>query len=312
MSASHDHSHDHHHDTTQMSDARLVWAVAVNLLLTVAQIIGGVISGSLSLVADALHNLNDAASLGVALIARRIARRPADKTRTFGYRRAEVIGALINTTTLILVGLYLIYEAVMRFFQPEPIAGWIVVIVAGIALVVDVITAMLTLAEARHSTNIKAAFMHNLADALGSVVVMGVGAVVLTLGWKVVDPIATLGLAGYILYMAWPMMRDSIHILMDGVPEGVSYDAMVEMMTQVAGVVNVHHVHVRHLDEQHTAVEAHVVMDRRDWAELERIKGEIKHRLHEQFGVEHTTLEFEWELHSHEESDHDRGVVPRH
>ena len=133
MSESHDHSHGHHHDTSQMSDTRLIWAVGVNLLLTIAQVIGGLIAGSLALVADALHNLNDAASLGLALIARRIARRPADRKRTFGYRRAEIIGALINLTTLIIVALYLIYEAISRFFDPQEIGGWIVVIVARMA-----------------------------------------------------------------------------------------------------------------------------------------------------------------------------------
>ena len=118
----HDHGHGHAHG----GDKRLMGAVVVNVLLTVAQVVGGVLSGSLSLIADALHNLNDAAALGIALVARRISRRPADSKRTFGYRRAEVIGALINLTTLILVGLYLIYEAGSRYFNPQPIEGWIV------------------------------------------------------------------------------------------------------------------------------------------------------------------------------------------
>src|SRR3546814_1380861 len=118
----HDHGHDHRHEAGALSDRRLVWAVAINVALTFAQIVGGIIAGSLALVADALHNLNDAASLGLALFARRISRRPAHKGMTFGYSRAEVIAALINLVTLIIVGLYLVYEAIARVFAPEPIA----------------------------------------------------------------------------------------------------------------------------------------------------------------------------------------------
>lgn len=144
------HSHHHHHgDPSEIGERRLWWAVLANMLLTVAQIIGGIISGSLSLVADALHNFSDAASLLIALVAIRIGRKPPDQFKTFGYKRAETIAALINLTTLIIIGLYLCYEAVMRFIMPEEIAGWTVVIVAGIALVVDVFTAALTYSQSK-------------------------------------------------------------------------------------------------------------------------------------------------------------------
>ena len=127
-----------------MGDRRLLLAIIANMLLTVAQVAGGVLSGSLSLVADALHNFSDASSLLIAWLARRIGRQPADDLRTFGYRRAEVIAALVNLVLLAIIGLYLVYEAAWRFFQPQVIEGWIVVIVAGVALVVDVATALLT------------------------------------------------------------------------------------------------------------------------------------------------------------------------
>ena len=160
--------HSHQHDTENLGDGKLMAAVVINVLLTVAQVIGGIISGSLSLIADALHNLSDAASLGIAIIARKIGRRPADELKTFGYKRAEVIAALINLTTLIIIGVYLIYEALWRLAEPQEIAGWLVVIVASIALVVDVVTALLTYAQSKNSMNIKAAFLHNLSDALAS------------------------------------------------------------------------------------------------------------------------------------------------
>ncbi|HPF78975.1 MAG TPA: cation diffusion facilitator family transporter, partial [Alphaproteobacteria bacterium] len=133
-------SHHHHHDVSQGGEKRLLWSVVINVLLTIAQIIGGILSGSLSLIADALHNLSDAASIFIALIAIRIGRKPADHHKTFGYKRAETIAALINLTALVMIGLYLIIEAVQRFLHPEPIAGWMVVIVASIALIIDAVT----------------------------------------------------------------------------------------------------------------------------------------------------------------------------
>ncbi|CAN0276460.1 unnamed protein product, partial [Chrysoparadoxa australica] len=164
--------HHHHHVDPEAGDARMAAAVGVNLLLTVAQVIGGVLSGSLAMIADALHNFSDAASLIIAAWARRIARRPADAGMTFGYGRAEVVAALINLTTLIVIGLYLIYEAVMRFFQPQEVIGWLIIVIAAVALVIDLVTAALTYRMAQDSVNIRAAFLHNLADAMGSVAVI--------------------------------------------------------------------------------------------------------------------------------------------
>jgi cobalt-zinc-cadmium efflux system protein len=286
------HDHSHHLDPQQTGDLRLVVAISVNVLLTGAQVVGGVISGSLSLVADALHNLNDAASLGIALVARRIARRPADKVRTFGYRKAEVIGALINTTTLIIVGLYLVYEAVARFLQPEPIDGWIVVIVASFALVVDLATALMTFSMAKENLNIKAAFVHNIADALGSLVVICVGILVLVFQWYIADLIATLLLAAYILVQGYKLMAQSIRILMDSVPVGLDLDRITKRMTGIAGVHEVHHVHVWEIDEHHRALEAHVVT-LGGLQDMETIKGALKELLREEFEIPHTTLEFE-------------------
>src|SRR5215207_36408 len=190
------HGH-HHHDhgvSAEAGDRRVLWAVLVNVILTFAQIAGGIFAGSLALVADAIHNLSDAAALGLAFTARRIARRPSNETMTFGYGRAEGIAALINYTTLIVISVYLVYEAVWRLAQPEPVDGWIVVIIAGVALVVDTITALLTFRLAKDSANIRAAFLHNVADALGSIGVIIAGTLVILFDWWIVDPIVTIAI----------------------------------------------------------------------------------------------------------------------
>lgn len=165
--------------------------------------------------------MNDAGSLGIALVARRIARRPADSRRTFGYRRAEVIGAFINLTTLIVVGLYLIYEAISQYFDPRSIDGWIIVWVAGIALVVDIVTAVLTLSLSKGNLNIRAAFVHNVSDALASLAVIVAGTLILLYGWNWTDLVATVLISAYVLYQGISMMRDTVRILMEGVPPDI-------------------------------------------------------------------------------------------
>lgn len=206
------------------------------MLLTFAQIAGGIFSGSLSLIADALHNFSDAASLVIAYGARRIARRPSDERMTFGYVRAEIVASLINYTTLIVIGLYLVYEAVTRFIAPVPIEGWTVVIVAGIALVIDLITAMLTYTLSKTSMNIRAAFLHNVSDALGSVGVIIAGTLVLLYGWTWIDPAITLMIAAYILWQAFTEIGGSIRILMMAAPEDVNVNELVSDMRSVEGV----------------------------------------------------------------------------
>ncbi len=284
-------SHNHHHNLDTMDDQRLLVAIAVNMLLTLAQVVGGILSGSLALIADALHNFSDAASLLIAWVARRVGRRPADHFKTFGYKRAEVIATLINLVTLVLVGLYLVYEGLWRLFEPQIIEGWMVVIIAGIALVIDVITAMLTFSMSKRSMNIRAAFLHNVSDALASVGVIVAGAAILLYGWYWIDAAVTLLIAGYVLYQAATLLPKTIHILMEGAPEDVAIEEVIRIMESVEGVSNIHHLHIWQLDEHKNALEAHVVIA--NFSETAQIKSVLKRALEEQFSIIHSTLEFE-------------------
>ncbi|HEB92780.1 MAG TPA: cation transporter [Gammaproteobacteria bacterium] len=284
-------AHNHQHDIDALGDRRLGWAIAINMLLTVAQVIGGVISGSLSLIADALHNFSDAASLLIAWVARRIGRQPPDHFKTFGYKRAEVIAALINLVTLVLVGLYLIYEALWRMVEPQVIEGWIVVIVASVALLIDIATAVLTYRMSRHSMNIRAAFLHNVSDALASVGVIVAGSLILLYGWYWTDTALTLLIAGYVLYQAATLLPKTIHILMQGAPENICIEEVSNAMEHVEGVLNIHHLHLWQLDEHENALEAHVVIQ--DFSETEAIKTALKGELNKRFAITHSTLEFE-------------------
>lgn len=290
-------SHDHHHHGLASAfggDRRLVIAISVNVLLTVAQIIGGVFAGSLALIADAIHNLSDAAALGIALIARRIARVPADDDHTFGHGRAELIGAVFNLSWLIFIGLFLIVEAIKRILDPQPVEGWTVVIVAGIALVVDLWTVLLTYRMAKDSMNIRAAFIHNLSDALASLGVIVGGVLILTFGWHFIDAVVTLAIAGYILAHAGIEIPKAIHILMQGVPRDLDVAEVTADLTQVEGVIEIRHVHIWHIDEHRRSFEAHILVHGQ--SDMEPIKLALRKRLADDFDITHSTLEFEFEV----------------
>ena len=286
----HDHHH-HHHIDASTGDRRVVWAIAVNMLLTVAQIVGGVLSGSLALIADAIHNFSDAVSLIIAFFARRIARRPMDDRMTFGYGRAEIVAAMINYTTLFVVAFYLIAEAVMRLLDPPPVQGWTVVILAGVALIIDAVTAALTYAMSKDSLNIRAAFVHNLADALGSVAVIVAGTLILLFDWRWVDPVITLMIAGYILWHAWSDVGPVVRILMLGSPPDLCRTHIGDAVRDVDGVVDIHHAHLWQMDERKNAYQAHVVIQ--EGAEGGAITAAIKTRLAADFDLTHVTLEIE-------------------
>ncbi len=297
------HDHGHAHIDPDSGDRRVSIAIWANGLLTVAQIVGGILSGSLALIADALHNFSDMASLVIAFAARKIARRPADERMTFGYGRVEIVAALINYTTLILIGFYLIYEGGMRMIDPPEVQGWTVVILGGVALVVDTLTALLTYSMQKGSVNIRALFLHNLSDALASVAVIVGGSLIILYDMRWVDPAITIGIALYILYLAFTEIGGPIRTLMLGSPPDIDNEAVVGAMRSVVGVADVHHVHLWQMQEHEAALDCHVVVKAEAWPRTEEIKSAIKKRLKEEFDINHSSLEFEHEERAHENAD---------
>ena len=297
------HDHSHAHLDPESGDRRVSIAIWANGILTIAQIAGGILSGSLALIADALHNFSDMASLVIAFVARKIARRPADERMTFGYGRIEIVAALINYTTLILIGFYLIYEGGMRMIDPPEVQGWTVVILGGVALVVDTLTALLTYSMQKGSVNIRALFVHNLSDALASLAVILAGTLILLYGMWWVDPMITIGIALYILYLSVTEIGGPIRTLMLGSPPDLDNGAVIAAMRDLPGVADVHHVHLWQMQEHTAALDCHVVLADSDWGRIEDIKARIKHRLNERFGIVHSSLEFEHQDHAHNDAD---------
>jgi len=285
----HQHSHKHDHSHSHSHDGKLGLAVFINILLTVAQIIGGILSGSLSLIADALHNLSDAGAILIALIARKIAAKPANKNMTYGYQRAEIIGAFINSITLILIGLYLIVEAISTYFNPTEINGWLVVWVAGIALIIDVTTAILTyLSGSKDSMNIRAAFIHNISDALASVAVIISGVLIILYQWYAVDLIATMCISIYVIYHGLLLVKQSINILMEAVPDHIAVEEIKSEIEKFAHIERAVDIHIFQLNENITCLEGKLILSQRDH---ESPLGKIKDMLRINYSISHSTLE---------------------
>lgn len=298
-------SHKHDHMSPESKDKRVAIAIWANAILTFAQIAGGIFAGSLALIADALHNFSDMAALVIAFAARKISRRPADAKMTFGYGRIEVVAALINYTTLIIIGLYLIYEGGMRIIDPPEIKGWWVVWLGGIALAVDTLTALLTYSMQKDSVNIRALFLHNLSDALASVAVIIGGALILLYDLRWVDPAITIGIASYILFLGLTEIGGTIRTLMLGSPLNIDTDAVILALTRIAGVIDVHHVHCWQMGEHEASLDAHVIVETSGWDQLEEIKLRIKMVLEKEFNIRHSTLEFEHPDYKHYDTDAD-------
>ncbi len=275
------------------SDYTLIFAFLINILLSIFQIIGGILSGSLSLIADALHNFSDAITIGLGLFARIIGRRPADKIRSFGYKRAEMIAAFINVISLIIIGFFLIYEAILRFIEPSIISGKLVIIVASIALIVDLATTIITAYLSRESTNMKVVYLHNLTDTLASVAVIIGGFFILKYDMYWIDTFLTLLIAIYILLQSFLLTPDILNFFMDGTPKGINIDQIKKKVEEIDLVIDMHDIHVWGIDEEQNALEAHVIVEVSELREVEKLKYQIKEILDKSFNISHSTLEFE-------------------
>lgn len=300
----HNHHHHHHHPNVDDSSIWKLWvSIFLNLTITLAQVIGGIIANSLSLLSDAVHNFNDSMSLVTTLVTKKIAKKGASPSKTFGYKRAEIIGAFANLITLVIVALFLIKEGIERFIDPQPIDGLTMFWVAMIGLAANLITAALLWKNSKEDINMRSAFIHILSDALSSVGVIIGGWLIIQYQWYIVDTILTMLIGSYILWHCYHMLREAIDILMEAKPENINIEELEESMAGVDKVCGVHHIHVWRLDEHSTLLESHIVIEKEDLDEMETIKSSIKKLLHDKFEIYHSTLEFEFEPcndHKHE------------
>lgn len=287
----HGHEHHHHGLSAEAGDRRVALAVAVNMALTAAQVAGGLVAGSVALIADGVHNFADAFALILAFGARRLARRGADAAMSFGWSRGELVAALVNYLTLIVVAGWLAVEALGRLAEPPEVQGWVVVWLALLALAIDLATAGLTWRLSRESLNIRAAFLHNLTDAGASLAVLAGGAAIVLYDWRLVDPLLTLGISAFILWHVAQDLRPVLRILMLGAPAHVTAQEVEARMRATPGVAAVHHLHLWQIDEARNSLEAHLVLA--EGADFATVIRTVKAMLKADFGLSHVTLEVE-------------------
>ena len=281
--------HDH---ARRQGDRR---ALAGALLLVAAfmgvEVAAGLLADSLALLADAGHMLSDAGTLGLALFAAWIAQRPATPSRSFGYRRAEILAALANGLALVAVAVWILVEAARRFDDPgEPLGGWMLA-VGALGLAVNVGAAAILHRSGSESLNVRAALRHVLADLAGSVGVIAAGVAILVTGWAHADPVAGVLIALLVLASSWTILRDSTHVLLEATPRGLDAEEVARAMTSHPGVREVHDLHVWTITSGFPALSAHVLVDA--GADCHAARGELELLLRERFGLEHTTLQVE-------------------
>lgn len=283
----HDHDHDHDHRGTPAS--RLAVALVLTILFMFAEAAAGWFSGSLALVADAGHMLSDSAALALALIAQRIAQRPRSSTRTFGSRRAEVLAAFINGIALAVTAVLIVHEAIGRLLEPRTIAGPIMLVTAVLGLVVNIVAAFVLRPGGHDNPNTRAAFMHVISDALGSVGAIAAGVVVIWLGWYRADPIIGMLIAALILWGAWRLVKETTSVLMEGTPDHVDVVALENTIRSVPGVRDVHDLHAWTISDGFHAVTAHVVL--RGNRHGTEVVEETARAIRDKHGIDHVTLQ---------------------
>lgn len=288
------HDHPHGGAATRTADRRAL-GIAVGLTgsFTVAEVAGGLITGSLALLADAAHMFSDSVSLGIALIALWLAGRPATAQRTFGFKRAEILAALFNGLTLVVISVWVFLEAYQRLRDPPEILGGWVLAVAIIGLVVNLAAAGVLMKSQGQSLNVSAALRHVLADVAGSVGVIVAAVIILMTGWRYADPLISVLIGLLVLASSWTILRDAGRILLEATPPGLDAEQVGRRMAATRGVREVHDLHIWTITSGFPALAAHVLVG--DGDDCHHVRRQLERRLHEEFGIDHTTLQVDHE-----------------
>lgn len=268
----------------------------MNLVITVVEFAGGILSGSLALLSDALHNLSDTFATLIAYLATRVGRRGANQSKTFGYKRLEILAALINAVILIVLSFYLIKEAYERWNNPQPINSMIMMVVAMIGLLANVFAMIILKKDASKSLNVRAAYVHLIGDSLSSVVVIIGGILIQIFQIPWIDPLITVLISLYIIREAFVILKESANILMQAAPENLDLERIKRKVEQINQVQNIHHIHAWMLTDHEIHLEAHVELEKDlKLSEVKKKQVEIERMLQEDFRINHVTLQFEYD-----------------
>lgn len=287
---------DHNHNHSNLKGKKLLLSIGLNIVITVSQVIGGVISGSLALLSDALHNFSDVLSLIVSYIADLYSKKSASFDKTFGYKRAEIIAAFVNAATLIIVAIYLVYEGILRFLDPHPIESNLVIWLAILGIVANGFSVILLHKDSKENMNMRSAYLHLLTDMSASVAVLIGGLMMKYFQWFWVDSILTVLIAVYLLIMGYGLLRSSFKVLMLFTPDDVNLEAMRNSIQKLEGIKNVHHIHIWQLNEKENHLEAHIDFHNDiTLSEFDIILQEVEEILFYDYGINHVNIQPEYD-----------------
>lgn len=292
----HNHKHKHNHINTSLFEStkgRLLFTIVLNFIITIAQIIGGILSGSLALISDALHNLSDGVSIIISYIALKLKSRDNSPKHTFGLKRAEILAALINSAVLIAICIYLFYEAIVRFMNPVEIKAGLMSIIAFIGLLANVLAVLLLRRDSKKSMNIRSAYLHLIGDTVSSVAVIIGGAAILL--WQInwIDPLLTIIIGIYIIKESYSLLAEAIHVLMEGAPANIDIEEIKKEVELFKEVENIHHIHLWMVGDNDVHLEAHININDMMISESDVLRQRIETALQNKFGIAHITLQFE-------------------
>ncbi|GAA4279560.1 cation diffusion facilitator family transporter [Aquimarina mytili] len=291
----HKHAHNHSHSHQKLTGRNLLLSILLNIIITAAQVIGGLVSGSLSLLSDALHNFSDVLSLIVSYFANRLAKKEASIKRTFGFKRAEIMAAFINAASLMVIAIILIFEAIERLQNPQEISAQIVIILSGIAILGNGLSVLLLKRDSKVNMNMRSAYLHLITDLMASVAVLAGGLLMRFYNVFWVDSVLTFAIAIYLVIVGYDLLKRSFRILMLYTPDTIEVKNIVTIINALPKIKSIHHVHVWQLNEEETHLEAHIDFETNiQVSEFGTILSEIEDILHKKFGINHVTLQPEF------------------
>lgn len=291
----HSHSHSHSHSHKDLKGRNLLITILLNVLITLAQVIGGILSGSLALLSDALHNFSDVLSLIISYAATLLAKKKASLNKTFGYKRAEIIAAFVNSSTLIIVSIILVKEAIERFINPIEIESNLVIWLSLLGIVANGFSVLLIKKDAKANMNMKSAYLHLFTDMMASVAVLIGGLLMKFFALYWVDPVLTILIALYLVYMGYDLLKTSTRVLMLFTPNTIEVQQIVSEISKIRPVKNVHHVHIWQLNEDEVHLEAHIDFDEDiNLSEFDKILETIEEEVYHKFGINHLNIQPEF------------------
>jgi cation diffusion facilitator family transporter len=285
--------HPHHQYLSEPSATRLLMTLVINFIIPIAQLVGGFFANSVALISDAVHNFSDFTAIFISYISLRISRKGASARLTFGYQRAEIIGALFNVAILICAVVFILYEALGRLYRPQTVSGELVIILAVAGIVGNGFSALLLYKDSRYNLNIRGAFLHMLGDFLTSIMVLIVGVVLLFRPWYWMDPILSFLIAVFILKNCWAVLAEAVSILMNAAPKGLDLKLVQEYLENLPGIQSAHYMHAWNLGSNGIAFSCHLTVSDRMISDSEVLAEKIRHHLFHQFGIDHPLIQFE-------------------